>query len=68
MVASLGRCLYGSDLIEVSQRTAFVRAEQYLTFVKAELGMVGSHPGERLHVENKVRAEQKAKCCVVFIL
>lgn len=66
IVASLGRCPYGavSPDREVLQRTTFVRVKQYLTFVKVELEVVGSHTGEHMHVENKMIDEQKAKFSV----
>lgn len=55
ILASLGRCPYGavSPDREVLQRTTFVREAQYLTFIKVELEVVGSHPAECMCVESK---------------
>lgn len=57
-LASLGRCPYGavSPDREVLQGTTFVREEQYLTFVKVELEVLGIHPSEHTYVcvANKV--------------
>lgn len=59
ILASLGRCPYGavSPDRKVLQRTTFVGEEQYLTFVKVELEVVGSHPAECMCVESKVIKE-----------
>lgn len=67
VVASLGRCPHGavSPDREVLQKTTFVREEQYLTFVKVELEVVGSHPAECVRVESKVMEERKAKLSVL---
>ncbi len=67
ILASPGRCPYGavSRDREVLQRTTFVREEQYLTFVKVELEVVGSHPAECMHMESKAIEEQKAKLSVL---
>lgn len=46
---------------EVLQRTTFVREEQYLTFVKAEFEVVGSHSAECMCAESKVIEEQNGK-------
>ena len=65
-LASLGRCPSGavSSDREVLQRTTFVRNKPYLTFVKVELEVLGSHPAECVRVEHKVMQEQKAKLAV----
>lgn len=58
-LASLGRCPYGavSPDRELLLGTTFVRKEQYLTFVKVELEVVGIHPAECMCVPSKVIEE-----------
>lgn len=67
ILARLGRCPSAavSPDREVLQRTTFVREKPYLTLVKVEVEVVGSHPADCVRSESKVMEEQKAKLGVL---
>lgn len=66
VLASLGRCPHGavSPDRKVLQKTTFVREEPYLTFVKVELEVVGSHPAEHIRDGG---AKSKVGCLLSWI-